>query len=62
MHKLYPVVVSGDYSLAAVSGLHITVPSLVAEHRLQGAQASVVTAGGLSGSQVELSPGLWDLP
>ena len=38
------VVVSRDYSLAVVSGLLTAVASFVAEHRLQGVRASVVTA------------------
>ena len=42
------VAVSGGYTLAAVHGLLTAVASLVAEHRLQGVQASVVAAPGLS--------------
>ena len=38
---------SRRYSLAVVRGLLIMVVSLVAEHRLQSAQASVVVAPGL---------------
>ena len=34
VHKLSPVAVSGGYSPAAVSGLHIAMPPLVAEHGL----------------------------
>ena len=37
-----------DYSLAVVSGLLIAVASFVAEHRLEGVQASVVSAHRLS--------------
>ena len=40
-------VTSRRYSLAVVRGLLIMVVSLVAEHRLQSAQASVVVAPGL---------------
>ena len=36
----------GGYSLVVVSGLLIAVSSLIAEHRFQGTQASVVAAGG----------------
>ena len=45
--------VSGAYSLVAVHALLIAVASSVVEHRLQGAQASVAAARGLSscGSQ-----------
>ena len=39
------VVVSGGYSLVVLHGLLIAVASLVAEHRLQGAWASVVVRG-----------------
>ena len=39
---------SGGYSPAGVCGMLIAVASLVAEHRLQGAQASVAVACGLS--------------
>ena len=47
------VVAKGSYSLVAVHGLLIAVASLVAEDRLEGMQASVVSARGLSscGSQ-----------
>ena len=51
--KLSLAVASGDSSWAAVCGLFIVVPSLVAEHRLQGTQpsqgapASVIAARGL---------------
>ena len=38
--------VSGGYSLVAAHGILIAVAPLVAEHRLQGAQASVVAARG----------------
>ena len=41
-HRLFLVVKSGIYSLAVVRGLLIVVASLVAEHGLQGTQASVV--------------------
>ena len=37
---------SGGYSLVAAHGILIAVAPLVAEHRLQGAQASVVAARG----------------
>ena len=48
------VALNGDYSVAAVRGLLITVASLVAEHGLKGSQASIAAACGLSicGSQV----------
>ena len=36
------------YSLVAVCGLHVAVPSLSVEHGLWGKQASVVAAHGLS--------------
>ena len=39
---------SGGCSLVAVPGLLIAVASLAAEHRLQGPQASVIAAYGLS--------------
>ena len=42
------VVAKGSYSLVAVHGLLIAVASLVAEDRLLGMQASVVSARGLS--------------
>ena len=42
------VVASGDYSLVAVRRLLIAVAYLVAEHRLQGVQASVVVVHGLA--------------
>ena len=38
------VVLSGDYHLVVVFGLLVAVASLVAEHGVQGAQASVVVA------------------
>ena len=38
--------VSGGYSLVAAHGILIAVAPLVAEHMLQGAQASVVAARG----------------
>ena len=41
---------SRGYSRVAVHGLLIAVASLVAEHRLQGARASVVVAPGRSSS------------
>jgi len=40
-------VVTVEYSLAVVCGLLIAVASLVAEHRLWGAGASVFTARGV---------------
>ena len=43
------------YSLAVVHRLLIAVASLVAEHRLQGMQASVFAACGLSGWALEHS-------
>ena len=43
----YSLVVA-SYSLVVVHGLRIVLASLVAEHRLQGMQASVVAARGLS--------------
>ena len=69
------VVAKGSYSLVAVHGLLIAVASLVAEDRLEGMQASVVSARGLSscGSQAlehrlsrcdtqsQLLHGMWDL-
>ena len=42
-----PAAESGAYSLVAARGLLMVVVSLVVEHRLQGAQASVVVAPGL---------------
>ena len=42
------VAASRGYSLVAVCRLLIVVVSLVAEHRLQGMQASVVAAQGLN--------------
>ena len=45
--RLSLIVLSEGYSLVAVRGLLIVVISLVAEHRLQGVQASVVVAHGL---------------
>ena len=39
---------SRGYFLSVVLGRLIAVASLVAEHRLRGAQASVAAAGGLS--------------
>ena len=47
-----------------VRRLLIAVASLVAEHGLQGARASVVVALGLSscGSWAQLLCGMWDLP
>ena len=41
------VVASGGYSLVTVPRLLTAVVSLVVEHRLSGAQASVVVAHGL---------------
>ena len=60
----------------AVHGILLAVASLVAEHRRQGTQASVVVAHGLSscdaralehklsscGAQAQLLHGMWDLP
>ena len=43
-----PAVASRGPSLAAVLGLLVAAASLVAEHRLQGARASVAAAPGLS--------------
>ena len=40
----FSLVVSGGYSLVAVHRLLITVASLVADHGLQGPQASVAVA------------------
>ena len=48
MSELSPVGGSGVYSLVVVCRLLIAVASLVAEHGLWGAQASVVQASGLS--------------
>ena len=45
---------SGVYSLVAVHGLLIVVASLVAEHRLQSAQASVLVVCGLSSCGFQL--------
>ena len=47
--RAFLTVASGSSPLAAVHGLLIVVASLVSEHRLSGAQASVVAALGLSG-------------
>ena len=49
--RLSLAVASGDSSWAAVCGLFIVVPSLVAEHRLQGMWALVVVAHWLSCSK-----------
>ena len=71
-----PVVASEGYSLVAVSRLLIVPPSLIAELGLQGTQASVVEARGLSvcssqalehslnscGTLGQLLRGMWDLP
>ena len=46
--RLSLAAVSGGYSLVAVCGLLIAAASLVAEHRLQGIEASVVVVPGLS--------------
>ena len=46
--SLVVVVASRGYSLVALCGLLIVVASLVAEHRLQFTQASVVVVHGLS--------------
>ena len=53
--RLPPVVVSGGYSLVSMCRLLITVVSL-AEHRLQGSQASAVVAYRL------LPHRMWNLP
>ena len=69
-----PVAVSGGYSLTDVHGLPIEVVSHVAEHRLYGAQALVVSGSGLSscgsqapehrfnscGARAQLFCGMWD--
>ena len=57
------VAVSRGYSLVE-HGLLIVVASLVAEHRLQGVQASAVVARGLSscGIWAQLLYGMQDLP
>ena len=47
-------VTSGGYSLGAVHGLLIEVASFVAEYGLEGAQASVVGACGLSSGSPRL--------
>ena len=71
-----PVVASEGYSLVAVSRLLIVLPSHIAELGLQGTQASVVEARGLSvcssqalehslnscGTLGQLLRGMWDLP
>ena len=44
LRRLSLIAASGGYSLVVVCGLLIAVASLGAEHRLQGAQASVVVA------------------
>ena len=70
------VVASEGYSLAEVCRLLIAIASLVAEHRLSGARATVVGACRLSscafwalkhrlnscGALVSLLHGMWDLP
>ena len=48
VHGLSLVVESGDYSLVVVCWFLSAVASLVAEHRLYGAGASVAVARGLS--------------
>ena len=47
MHGLSLTVVNGSYSQVVVHGLLIEVASLVAEHRLESMQASVVADLGL---------------
>ena len=47
LHGLSLVVVSRGYSLVAVCGLLTALASLVAEHGLQGAQASAAMVPGL---------------
>ena len=59
--RLSLIVLSEGYSLVAVRGLLIVVISLVAEHRLQGVQASVTEAPGLW-TQAQQLHGMWDLP
>ena len=54
-HRLSLVVASGRYSLVVEHGLLIVVTPLVAEHRPESAQASVVVAH-------DLSRGMWNLP
>ena len=44
LHGLSLAVAAGGYSLLGVHGLLTAVPSLVAEHGLEGLQASVVVA------------------
>ena len=70
------VVVSGGYSLAVVHEPLIAGASLVAEHELSGARASVAAARGLSscgslplehwlrhcGAGAQLLHSMWDLP
>ena len=55
---------SGGYSLVGVCRLLIEVASLVAEHGLQGARASVVAARRLSsrGAWTQLPQGTWHPP
>ena len=48
VRELYLVAVSGGCSLVAVCSLLVAVASLVAEHRLWGARASVVAVRKLS--------------
>lgn len=47
--RLSRYVANGGYSIVVVRGPLIAAASTVAERRLQGAQASVLAAGGLSG-------------
>ena len=56
-HGLFLVVASRGYSLVGMCGLLIAVASLVSEQRLQGPQASVVVAHGLSSFG-----GMWNPP
>ena len=51
--RLSLVALSGGYSLVELCGLLIAVASLVAQHGLEGQQASVAAAQGLS------SCGMW---
>ena len=64
MHELSVVVGLGVDSLVVVSGFLIVGASLAAEPRLWSAQASTVTAHGLSscGTQADLPLGTWNLP
>ena len=64
MHELSVVVGLGVDSLVVVSGFLVVGASLAAEPRLWSAQASTVTAHGLSscGTQAYLSLDMWNLP